>query len=644
MPPPHLPAEIWELIYNAMDDVESLCALSQSCRLLRYSITETQYREGLQAVCPWFDPRSSHRKSWRECAVEYSRRLRPGAQLANSVHRALPEGFQSVISHSFDADPEEHDVSPDEEGVWRGVWQRDNDTHHYTSKHGISMSFEREDDFYGRMEDYGYINKCFLVVSFPHMLIICRHFLRSSRTTVAIKYRNSAEPSFHHFRDTSDSRVLVQGTQMFLVLEKERQPSLSTNTFILYLDTAATATRKVVVFEHTFESTLSHLGDWYDEGFDCLPFLYYDGLFHEFRGSRYRVSQVRTHGPPVHQRVMEVGTGTPEYVCPESLITNSRPTLHSYRFAIFRIGSLCKLHDSILDLATGRCICTTTRNGATYTILRTVCSMNSPPNRTFSTQSLAVDQFGIKRSQPFVGSEVSGPQKSAKVAGSGQLLAVSNGAKSGVRSRYSPEVQAERSFDESRSEKAPQMSFSFGGSGSVYSISGGFSFGGPAIETTRSEDRTFSAPFGTQSANLNFWFGPSYSSSQTTRSSRHFSRRFSRRPSRRSSARPSTRPLALPQSSLLVSSTSNPPPPSTNVSPDAQPANRYFSSVANTSSSPAQFSFGGTHQPVSSSTPLSTGSTSTRDSFGRFGGATQTSSAPPSHDPFQFRFDFGGSG
>lgn len=226
--------------------------------------------------------------------MEYCRRIEPTAKLVKGFEHVPSTAFESKLGCSSSSSTvlvEDRKFQEKLRGCRRPVWRReDPDTIQYTSDHGISVTFDLLKD--SKQET-------FRVVSFPQVLIISRYLTRtgekSSRATIAIKYRDNIAASFHHFEEVCPPRKHVQASQVFLFLKTpESKGGIDSFSQVLYIDTGI-QDQKPVAFKHRFllNPTSAFL-------------VFYDGLLHELAGNRYRISQARVQGPSVSTTDVEV--------------------------------------------------------------------------------------------------------------------------------------------------------------------------------------------------------------------------------------------------------------------------------------------------------------------------------------------------
>lgn len=225
-----LPHEIADRIYKHVD-VVSLCTLSQTCRFYRDNILESLSKDKLKKVCPWFEPRYSHRSSWRECAVEYSRPMKPGANFARNSISSLTYDFETRLHLNDD----EH--LPIEETHLGDSWLLSLiDRPFYTSKHGIRYSG------YVTIYATGWLIREIRVVSFPSVLFVFYEFLdqrlvpgepllhvqwknTSPDTTIGTWYRAKCRINYNYF-----------SVGPYIFLYRKSKTSCWTETRIKYLD------------------------------------------------------------------------------------------------------------------------------------------------------------------------------------------------------------------------------------------------------------------------------------------------------------------------------------------------------------------------------------------------------------------------
>lgn len=74
-------------------DTSSLCALSQVDRYWNAACSEYVFQKSLESTCPWFEPETSNRPTWKACAFEYRRRLLPDAKFSPTPDFVSPELF-----------------------------------------------------------------------------------------------------------------------------------------------------------------------------------------------------------------------------------------------------------------------------------------------------------------------------------------------------------------------------------------------------------------------------------------------------------------------------------------------------------------------------------------------------------------------
>lgn len=161
-------------------DLESLCVSSET-----ENIPESVFKTSLQSVCPWFNPHSK-RPTWKECAVEYVRRMKPGAKFApslklvDSVEFLSDCGSNLVLNKKAKSGLEDIDKMSE-----------------YTSCHGITMDVTHfglddlsDDDMYYKYDCARYNQ----LISLPEVLVVAPCELTNCcgyNVTVSVKFKNS---------------------------------------------------------------------------------------------------------------------------------------------------------------------------------------------------------------------------------------------------------------------------------------------------------------------------------------------------------------------------------------------------------------------------------------------------------------------
>lgn len=212
-----LPPELVELITNQLD-IQSVCALSQSSEAWSSVISDSVFENQLQKVCPWFEPQFSHRITWKECAIEYCRRLHRGAKFARPMRKVDAKEFEEPLT--FDTMPE---------GVDRAKLRESGNV--YTSRHGINLDLSA----YGHLAaDSVEISN---VASFDHVLVLAVH-LESAECHVLVKYKDSesVRPDIKRsFRSGTDVYCHILGRHVFVSFSAES--FMQDDSEIMYVNT-----------------------------------------------------------------------------------------------------------------------------------------------------------------------------------------------------------------------------------------------------------------------------------------------------------------------------------------------------------------------------------------------------------------------
>ncbi|KAG5358517.1 hypothetical protein CJU89_5111 [Yarrowia sp. B02] len=147
-----LPAELVELIVKELD-IDSLCVLSQVSSAWSRMIEDTMFEQKLRLLCPWFEPQHSHRRTWRACAFEYSRRQREGSKFARRMNK--------VDLAEFEERPR---VNASKEFLDETKLAEDGEV--YTSRHGIRVDLSKYK--YGSMHG----SRPARIVSLPQVVVV----------------------------------------------------------------------------------------------------------------------------------------------------------------------------------------------------------------------------------------------------------------------------------------------------------------------------------------------------------------------------------------------------------------------------------------------------------------------------------------
>lgn len=163
-------------------DLKSLCELSNTTE-----IPDSYFQTALQKKCPWFEPCNSHRDTWKECAVEYVRRI-DGGSFAPVL--AMSNGSEKVVLSENPYTLENIDQHPS-----------------YTSSHGITINvakFELE-----REKDSMYTKyKCYMrhqEVDLPEVFILALNSFENCcgyQMDVEIQYKDGDWPHGDCIRST----------------------------------------------------------------------------------------------------------------------------------------------------------------------------------------------------------------------------------------------------------------------------------------------------------------------------------------------------------------------------------------------------------------------------------------------------------
>ncbi|RDW23082.1 hypothetical protein B0I71DRAFT_169095 [Yarrowia lipolytica] len=342
------PAELTEPIYQQLD-LSSLCALSQSCRFYRDDIPETLYEEKLQEACPWFEPQFSHRSSWRECAVEYTRRMRHGAKFAPTLVKGSHSDYQEPPTLAVD----EHQFF--QEKYYYQTWRRNLETTRYRSKFGIEIDLA---PIFEQVGTSG-VSK-FLFDSRPHVLIaVC---LRPDQdpeldlALVIVKYKDS-DPILWKFHNAPRCSTYVLGPHVFLNFttiadDDENDYQFQSEEYmqrnIFYLDRK---TREFVSLEHLHIILKSE---------SACRVICFDGLFHEMYLGNYRVTQAtlekdkrpvvcETNSSVLNPRAL-LGRHHSFY----HLVERDNHNVLNYKYAAMQFKK--KRSPFLVDLSTGNCV------------------------------------------------------------------------------------------------------------------------------------------------------------------------------------------------------------------------------------------------------------------------------------------------
>lgn len=279
-----LPRELVELILDELD-LESMCVLYDTNRFWRVNLTETDFQHKLQESCPWFEPQFSHRKTWRECSVEYVRRMRPKSRFTPKLRLLSDE-------HMFKGDfynPQDDLHSPHDLVHIQCNHLRLLDDAYYTSEHGIEVDLSEmaaEYSDYVHDPEFDPQMEC-QVFSHPHMVIIIymalsdRHF---DHCDVVVKFKDGdcRKPDIKQ-------HITVQGSPSVY--------TLGAHTFLFY------------THSHCFYSSFTQPAAMYlfkdryvvpiDIGLNDLRHaVVYDGLFAFFGKKKYYCLQANLNSSP----------------------------------------------------------------------------------------------------------------------------------------------------------------------------------------------------------------------------------------------------------------------------------------------------------------------------------------------------------
>ncbi|KAG5356393.1 hypothetical protein CJU89_6128 [Yarrowia sp. B02] len=167
----------------ALDDLRALCDSPTT--------PESAFKAELQNTCPWFEPETSHRSTWRECAEEFVRRNAPGAKFCPSLKFGERLRAPLVFKKCHELDNMDKERS-------------------YTSEHGISMDLTHFDQFEAA-EDSHYLSGNLFnhnkLVSLPDFLIIASTYVHTCcglQVEVRVQFKDSPK----------DFEKLVAGEEM----------------------------------------------------------------------------------------------------------------------------------------------------------------------------------------------------------------------------------------------------------------------------------------------------------------------------------------------------------------------------------------------------------------------------------------------
>lgn len=216
-----LPPELVELILDEAD-LHSLCALNDTNRFWRRNITESDFQHKLQLSCPWFEPQFSHRKTWRECSLEYVRRQKPKCRFAPKL-RLLDDEYK--FSGLFQ-NPQDDFHSPYDDliHIQCNLLRLLEDTS-YTSEHGITVDLlETRPEYSDYSDDVEFeADIQARIFSYPHVVIIVYIAQSDGRyqdhCDVVVKFKDSPglEPDVkQHFTVKGPPSVYSLGTHTFL--------------------------------------------------------------------------------------------------------------------------------------------------------------------------------------------------------------------------------------------------------------------------------------------------------------------------------------------------------------------------------------------------------------------------------------------
>ncbi|KAG5367109.1 hypothetical protein CJU89_1560 [Yarrowia sp. B02] len=157
----------------ALDDLKSLCDSPNT--------PESAFKAELQDTCPWFEPETSHRSTWRECAEEFVRRNARGAKFCPSLKLGDRLREPLVFKKCHELDNIDKETS-------------------YTSEHGISMDLTGFDTFEVDQDSMYFNYKCFnhnKLVSHPDFLIIAPNTLTNccgTHAQVCVQFKDGPMP------------------------------------------------------------------------------------------------------------------------------------------------------------------------------------------------------------------------------------------------------------------------------------------------------------------------------------------------------------------------------------------------------------------------------------------------------------------
>lgn len=261
------------------------------------SLSDNRIREKLLDMCPWFEPRYSHRNTWRECAEECVRRRNEHGEFAPELRLVGAEEFierpildtkektldwnelddgKYVSEHGIEVDlafakKEMEDQTHDQRHA-----QQPNPDSSYSDTNTTPLPWPTCDEAF----DVGSLLLHSKVVSFPDVLVILLQdpFVRN-RCEAIVKYRDSQglKPDVSEsFPVEQMPSVYVLGNHVFLVASRVNQNS--SETVIMIPDRQDGG----VITLHTLPQPTKHV---------CC----YDGLFHFFNKGYYKSVQLNLH-------------------------------------------------------------------------------------------------------------------------------------------------------------------------------------------------------------------------------------------------------------------------------------------------------------------------------------------------------------
>lgn len=271
-----LPPELVESVCHDLN-LETVVALSQAKLRLMGEVPETVFRSKLKAVCPWFEPQSSHRNTWRECAVEFVRR-RKGGRFVTSLEVVNDCDEELVLSKKkkFFECPELVDIFTKST---------------FTSSHGITMDVSslKWRGFGGTTHHVGAIDHN--LVSLPDLLMLdlCHS-------------QGCCQPEFNIYVKLRDSPGIQPDyvSEPLYGSEKPQVYILDTSVFLLSCDYGTCAQRG----KNIRKSSLYFIDEdgihEIDLGEVYTPVMaVFDGLFHILRNNRYYCLQCSLDEPAI---------------------------------------------------------------------------------------------------------------------------------------------------------------------------------------------------------------------------------------------------------------------------------------------------------------------------------------------------------